>query len=411
MLYGSLLDIPVKIALLSFEYPPETGFGGIGTYTWYQARSLARLGHEVHVLAGATEETALRRSEHDGVAVFRFRAGGWWMRRFKQLGARDLRWSQNRLENALSMWRGLGQLLEQHRYDVLEMPECGAEGLLVTRRCPIPSVVRFHSPAQLIMGTYDVTRNDHRLCGWIERLALGKATGYSSCSAFLAREVESKMGVRPPITVIPNGLDLGLFDAGARDDQRTRLGIPRETPVVLFSGRLEPRKGIQVMKDVVPRVLARHQAAFVFAGQDLFGYAEREMRPRLEAQRLRGSYHFLGRIGLSEVRSWLLQADVFVIPSLWENCPYSCLEAMAAGRAIVSSDAGGMPELIEDGVNGLVAPTGDVAATASCIERLLADRGLRERLGRAARQRVEQRYTDEIVGRQSLDLYRRVAGI
>ena len=66
----------MKIGLLSFEYPPETGFGGIGTYTWYQARALAKLGHEVHVLAGATGETELTTSGHDGVTVHRFRSGG-----------------------------------------------------------------------------------------------------------------------------------------------------------------------------------------------------------------------------------------------------------------------------------------------------------------------------------------------
>ena len=61
----------MKIALLSFEYPPETGFGGIGSYTWHHARALTTLGHEVHVLAGAREATAHRVSEHGGVRVFR----------------------------------------------------------------------------------------------------------------------------------------------------------------------------------------------------------------------------------------------------------------------------------------------------------------------------------------------------
>ena len=180
--------------------------------------------------------------------------------------------------------------------------------------------------------------------------------------------------------------------------------------MVLFSGRLEPRKGIHVMKDVVLSVLEQHPAAFVFAGLDLFGYAEREMKPLLADKGLQDRCHFLGRIGLAEVRSWLVQADVFVIPSLWENCPYSCLEAMAAGRAIVSSDAGGMPELIEDDVCGLLATTGDVEATATAIARLLGDVALRERLGRSARKKIEERFTDEVVGRQSVALYRQLAG-
>ena len=62
----------MKIALLSHELPPETGHGGIGTYTWYQSRALARLGAEVHVLAGASEPTPIRTTELDGVQVHRF---------------------------------------------------------------------------------------------------------------------------------------------------------------------------------------------------------------------------------------------------------------------------------------------------------------------------------------------------
>ena len=93
----------MKIALLSFEYPPETGFGGIGSYTWHHARALTALGHEVHVLAGARQATPLRASEHDGVRVFRFRAAGAAMRAFETLGtlgAFRLRWTRQRVQNA-----------------------------------------------------------------------------------------------------------------------------------------------------------------------------------------------------------------------------------------------------------------------------------------------------------------------
>ncbi len=72
----------MRIGLLSFEYPPETGFGGIGSYTWHHARALAALGHEVHVLAGARQATELRETEHDGVCVHRYWAGDTAMRAF-----------------------------------------------------------------------------------------------------------------------------------------------------------------------------------------------------------------------------------------------------------------------------------------------------------------------------------------
>src|SRR5262245_39578011 len=133
----------MKISLLSYEYPPETGFGGIGTYTWYQARALAKLGHEVHVLAGATQATPLLATEHDGVKVFRFRGDGFLMRGAQNLSKLRMWWSKNRLENALSMYHGLRSLMRRHEYDLVEMPECGAEGMLITNLLRVPALVKF----------------------------------------------------------------------------------------------------------------------------------------------------------------------------------------------------------------------------------------------------------------------------
>jgi len=398
----------MKIAILSYEYPPETGFGGIGTYSWYQARGLARIGHEVHVLAGATEPTELRRTEHDGVTVFRYRTDEPWRLVRRRLEKHRLQWTRNRIETALSMDRGLHRLLVDNSYDIVEMPECGGEGFFVNGRVGVPTLIKFHSPARLIMDMYGVGRLDRLLCGMVEQRAIRRATALTSCSRFLAGEVRAKLGVRKHVEVIYNGIDLELFDAGEQIDARAEFGIPRDKQMILFSGRLERRKGIHVMKEVAARILARHDVAFVFAGDDLFRYAENEIKPHLSAQALRGSYHFLGRLDLKGVRSCLRQSDVFVIPSLWENCPYSCLEAMAASRAIVASDAGGLPELIHDGENGLIAPVEDVEANVACLERLIEDAALRERLGSAARRKVEESLTDVHIARTSADYYRRV---
>jgi len=169
---------------------------------------------------------------------------------------------------------------------------------------------------------------------------------------------------------------------------------------------MEKRKGIHLCPEICETILKKHDVAFAFAGADLFGFMEKELLPRLKSQTLRGSVHYLGKLTLNEVQSCLRQSDLYFIPSLWENCPYSCLEAMAAGRAIVSSDAGGMPELIRDGENGLVARSEDAPAFARAIERLLEDAGLRERLGRAARRTVLERYTDVGIAQRSIDHYR-----
>ena len=399
----------MRIGLLSFEFPVETGFGGIGTYTWHHARALATLGHDVHVLAGARETTTLRSTEEDGVRVHRFWAGGLAMRAFERLGTLRWWWTRQRLQNAWSMYQGISALHREFHFDVLEMPECGGEGALVTRRMDVPTVVKLHSPARLIMPFYDVPRADRVLCPAIEKRALVRPSAITSCSRFLADEAAARMGIALPIRVVTNGLDVGWFDATiGHVDVHERYGLPKGRLMIVFTGRMERRKGIHLCPEIVTSILERFPVTFVFAGDDLFGYASGTMLPALASRSLQGSIHCLGAIPLADLRPLVRAADIFLLPSLWENCPYSCLEAMAAGRAIVAANQGGMPELIEDGVSGVLAAPGDASSFVRQIERLLEDGGLRQRLGAAARETVLRRHRHTDVAHETLGVYRDV---
>jgi glycosyltransferase involved in cell wall biosynthesis len=159
----------------------------------------------------------------------------------------------------------------------------------------------------------------------------------------------------------------------------------------------------------VGRILERHEVSFVFAGRDLFGYMANTLLPSVRTRALRGSVHYLGELDLASVRAVLRQADVFMLPSLWENCPYSCIEAMAAGTAIVCSDQGGMPELIQHEHNGLLARCGDAGSFVEQLDRMIDDAALRARLGAAARRTVEVSLTDVHIAERSVAHYRAVA--
>ena len=399
----------MRIALLSFEYPPETGFGGIGSYTWHHARGLARLGHEVHVLTGARQAMALRSTEQDGVLVHRYWADGWLMRGAASLGRLQWWWTRQRLQNAWSMARGLASLRRQYRFDVVEMPECGGEGAWLTaRRHALPSVVRLHSPAQLIMPFYDVRPGDQRACSAIERQALRRARQVTACSAFVADATRSSIGLHQAPTVISNGLDLAWFDARTAegDDQvLARLGLPRQRPMVLFTGRLERRKGIALCGAIAAELLVRHDVSLVLAGDDLFGHFQRDVMPALAGRTLRGQVVALGHRPAADIRALVRQCTVFLLPSLWENCPYACLEAMAAGRAVVAARQGGMPEIIQHGVNGLLASAGDAGSFARHIGTLLDDPAQRARLGGEARRTVEQHHRHTHTATRTLPVY------
>lgn len=396
----------MKLAILSYEYPPDTGFGGIGTYSYYHARALVKLGHEVCVIAGSTEN-GLHHSEHDGVEVIRIRRGGWLQRLASHAADRRCGWFANRLETAHAAYQALMHVLDRKQIDLVEMPECGGDGLLVTTLLPIPTVVKFHSPARLIMGIYDTPRRDRELTAFVEQVAINQASAHTSCSRYLADEVAVKMNVRPPIHVIPNGIDVPMFDRDDGIDVYDRFGIPRDGITIFFANRMEERKGLHLVEQMAPEILRKHpDAHFVLAGGDAFGYMRNRVLPSIKSQKLHKRFHYLGALDLPSVRALLKCVNIFLIPSLWENCPYSCIEAMTAARAIVSSDCGGMPELIEHRQNGLLARNGDASSFVEALDEVIGDGALRDRLGTAARATVEERLTDVAVAEQAVAVYR-----
>jgi glycogen(starch) synthase len=395
----------MRIAILSFEYPPETGFGGIGTYAYYQARALAKVGHDVHVFAGATKPGVFH-SEHEGVKVTRIKREGSISGMLENARKARAWWFQNRVTTAVDAFEGLAKAHARKPFDFVEAPECGADAMVSTTMLSIPTAVRFHSPAALIMNIYDTPKTDRVLTTFAEQLAINQASVLTSCSRFLADEVTAKMGERDPIHVIPNGIDVPLFDRDEGIDVHARFGLPKDKKLIFFANRMEERKGIHIVQKMVEGTLARYRdIAFVFAGRDLFGYMEKRILPWVKDAGLQSQVFYLGQLGLPEVRACLKASSIFLIPSLWENCPYSCLEAMTAGRAIVSSDCGGMPELIEHERTGLLATNGDPAAFVAALQRMIEDDGLRARCGAAARAEVEKRLTDVAIARRSVEVY------
>jgi glycosyltransferase involved in cell wall biosynthesis len=220
--------------------------------------------------------------------------------------------------------------------------------------------------------------------------ALRRAARVLCPSRYLA-ELAAGWGVDPGrVTVVENATpELGVLPS--RAEARGSLGI--EGPMLVSAGRLSAAKAL----DVALRALAAAEGVtLVVAGDG----PERESLERLAAELgLAERVRFVGPLPRDEVLALYVAADAALLSSAWENFPHSVVEALAVGTPVISTAVGGVPEVVEDGVNGLLVPSGDVDALAGAIRRLTAEPGLRERLAAAAAPSVERLRPERVYGR------------
>jgi len=202
------------------------------------------------------------------------------------------------------------------------------------------------------------------------------------------------------VAFIPNGVDVARF-AEAHPIDRAAWGLPETAPLIGAVMRLDPVKGGENLVRAVAALPHSRQPAHVVVigagpchtawaalAQDL-GVAER--------------IHWVGY--QTDVPAWLAACDVFVQPSDWEGMPVAVLEAMAAGRPVVATAVGGTPNVVVEGVTGLLVPPRDPAALARAVQTLLDNPAQARALGAAGRQRVEQHFSLAAVVAQTEALY------
>jgi glycosyltransferase involved in cell wall biosynthesis len=196
------------------------------------------------------------------------------------------------------------------------------------------------------------------------------------------------------VSVLPNPTPPAR-ELPPREALRARFGM--EGPTLAFAGRLGPQKALDVG---IAAVAAVDGVSLLVAG-------EGEDRARLEASagpRVR----FLGNLARAEVAELFAAADGSLLSSSWENFPHTLVEALAVGTPVIATRVGGVPEVVSDGVNGLLVEPGDVEGLTAAIRRFFADAELRERLRAASASSVSRYAPDAVYGRLE-DILRRSA--
>jgi len=223
-------------------------------------------------------------------------------------------------------------------------------------------------------------------------------------SAGLAAVMRKQWGVRTPVVVVPNGIDLARFRRPAHAASRTDLGLPSNGPLAIYTGRLGVEKNLPFLLRAFARAVSHElEANLVLLGDGPQAAALRVLSTELG---LGGRIIFPGAVPYEQVPTYLLCADLFVSASVTEVHPMSLIEGLAAGLPALGVTSPGVADTIEDGVNGLLTDH-DLEAFSRALRRLLTDADLRARLAAGAR-RTSDRYGIEHTTGQIIALYRQL---
>ncbi len=221
-------------------------------------------------------------------------------------------------------------------------------------------------------------------------------------SRSIVRKIEDEGRVGPPVSLVYNGVDLDRYDHQEPCcTLREEYDMPDDAPIVGVVARLEPEKGHPTLLEAWPAVLARvPEARLLVVGE---GSRHEALAEQARALGIDGRVVFTGR--RDDVPAVTAALDVAVLPSYREAQGLSILEAMALSRPVVATNVGGIPEMIVDGLTGLLVPPHDAAALGAAIARLLLDHPLADTLARAAHDLVHERFCVEMMVRAVESIY------
>lgn len=372
----------MRVALVGDEYYPD--IGGAPQYAFELSLQLVKLGIEAVVITHAHPG----QPEEEEIAGVR-------IKRVKGLVLNN----PHRAVSPLLFYRCYKYILDG-KFDVVH----GLDVYSFMAQMVIPFAQIHRIPCVLTCHTV----MDSAFLIFLQRLmglALSKADRIIAVSRASARFSHLLGFSEKRITVVPNGVDLSCFN-GKIDAflMREELGIGDE-PLVVTVSRLIKRKNPGLLISAFARVLKVVPGAkLVIAGS---GREKDNLSRQIKSLHITNSVFMVGRLTKEKVAQLMAAADVFVLPSKMESFGLSLLEASAAGVPVVCSNAGGVPEVFQDGFNALLYPPGDDNAMAKAIICLIQDRELAKKISANAVE-TASRFTWEMTAERTLRVYEEV---
>ena len=381
----------MRVAVLSREYPPEV-YGGAGVHVEFLVRELRRLVDvDVHCFGSPRDEP--------GVHAYRTPPG---------------------LAEANSALGTLGVDLEIAAgvagADVLHSHTWYANlaGVLGAQLHGVPHVLSAHSLEPQRPWKAEQLGGGYRISSWAERQAYETATAIVAVSYGMRADVLDAYPFVDPATVhvIHNGIDTDLYSAATSDDALGRYGVDPDRPFAIFVGRITRQKGLTHLLRAAEQFEPDVQLVLCAGAPDTPEIAAEigSSVAKLALSRS-GVVWIRDMVPRTELAELLTHATVFVCPSVYEPLGIVNLEAMSCETAVVASAVGGIPEVVADGLTGLLVPYHAVSAEefehglAAAVNELCADPARAATMGRAGRERAVHEFGWDAIAHRTVELY------
>ncbi|MEO0045062.1 MAG: Alpha-maltose-phosphate synthase [Bacteroidota bacterium] len=376
----------MKIAFLTSEYPhAKTGFSaGIGTSILNLSKGLLQLGHQVTiVIYGQDQDETFT---DNGLTFYKIKN-----RKLKGF---------SRILTQKKIQKQINTLVDKGEIDIVEAADWTGITSNIKLKCPL--VVKLHGS-----DTY-FCHLDQRPVKFLnkfrEKRALQKADAWLSVSQYTATVTKELFALPNDFTIIPNGIDLADFSIGETINNT-------EENTILYFGTLIRKKGSLELPLIFNEVHKQNkQAKLVLIGRDAADITTGNpsvwamMQPLFDTAAFQ-NVTYLGSVPYNQMKTHINASTVCVFPTFAEALPVSWIEAMAMEKAIVASDIGWAKEVIDDGINGFLVNPKAHQAYAEKINILLENCSLRNQIGTAAKAKVQQKFSNEVVAQQSATFY------
>ena len=378
----------MKATIFTWEFPPNI-YGGAGVHAKYIATSLAKL---IDVEVRTLEEGPP--PDLPGLSVRRYRPS------LKPLGVPDpkvakafevLSFNMNMVADPIA-----SEIVHTHTWYT------NFAGAVAKKTYGCKLVATVHSLEPLRPWKREQLGAGYELSSWMER------EGLTACDAVIAVSEEMKKDIlkcydipAASVAVIHNGVDPSKYHPQEDTGTLAKFGI--RSPFVFFVGRLTRQKGVFDLVDAMDHV-PKETTLVLATGKPDTPEIEEELRRVLKkTPNVVWIHQMLEDPDLVNLYN---EAAVFACPSIYEPFGIINLEAMACETPVVATRVGGIKEVVEDGETGLLVPPGDPVSLGKAITRLIEDRALAARMGKAGRKRVLQQFTWDRIAEKTLTLYR-----